>query len=42
MRFSQRIGKRPVKTEFEREGMNDELRHSLWSIVYEAVIKGNQ
>jgi hypothetical protein len=39
MRFSQRIGQRPVKTELEREGLSDELRNTLWTITLELIIK---
>jgi uncharacterized protein YuzB (UPF0349 family) len=35
MRFSQRIGKREVKTELEKEGLSPELRNSLWTLVHE-------
>ncbi len=38
MRFSERIGKRHTKIEFEREAMSDELRNSLWSVVLEFVL----
>jgi hypothetical protein len=38
MRFSQRIGKRPVKAELEKEGLSEELRNTLWSITLELVI----
>jgi hypothetical protein len=33
MRFSQRIGKRPVQTALQTEGMDDELRSSLWNVL---------
>ncbi|MBM0103563.1 hypothetical protein JM946_02360 [Steroidobacter sp. S1-65] len=33
MRFSQRIGKRPVTTVLQTEGMDDDLRSSLWNIL---------
>lgn len=39
MRFSERIGKRKVKTELEREGLSQELRNSLWTLILEMVIK---
>lgn len=32
MRFSQRMGLAPVKTEIEKEGMSEELRNGLWSM----------
>lgn len=38
MRFSQRIGKRPIKTDLEREGLSAELRNSLWTMVRELVV----
>lgn len=38
MRFSQRIGKRPIKTELEREGLSDELRNTLWTLIRELII----
>lgn len=40
MRFSQRMGLAPVKTELEREGMSEELRNGLWSTVFEYMISG--
>ena len=40
MRFSQRIGKRPIKTELEKEGISDELRNSLWTLIHELIITG--
>lgn len=33
MRFSQRIGKRPIDTILQIEGMNDDLRISLWNVL---------
>lgn len=33
MRFSQRIGKRPVNTIIQTEGMTDELRNSIWNVL---------
>lgn len=38
MRFSQRIGSQPIKTELEREGLSGELRNSLWTLVIESII----
>ena len=38
MRFSQRIGKRPVKVELEKENLSPELRNSLWTLIIELVI----
>lgn len=40
MKFSQRIGKRKVKAELEREGLSDELRNSLWTIIVELILRG--
>ena len=34
MRFSQRVGRRPSTKLAQRESMDDDLRASLWSIVY--------
>lgn len=39
MRFSQRIGKREIKTELEREGLSPELRNSLWTLILELIIE---
>lgn len=33
MKFSQRIGKTPVKVELEREGLSPELKNLLWNEV---------
>lgn len=38
MRFSQRIGKQPIKTELEKDGLSQELRNSLWTVVQELII----
>ncbi len=38
MRFSQRIGKREIKTELEKEGLSQELRNSLWTLILEYTI----
>ena len=40
MKFSQRIGKRPIKTELEKEGLSDELRNSLWTVIVELILRG--
>ena len=32
MRFSERLGYRPVKEQLQIESIDDELRNSLWSI----------
>jgi hypothetical protein len=39
MRFSQRIGKRDVITELEKEGISPELRNSLWTLIHELIIE---
>jgi hypothetical protein len=33
MKFSQRIGKQPVDTSLQTEGMSDALRNSLWNVL---------
>ncbi len=38
MRFSQRIGKRKVKVELEKENLSPELKNSLWTLVLELTI----
>lgn len=38
MRFSQRIGKREVKTVLEKEGISPELLNSLWTLILETVL----
>jgi hypothetical protein len=38
MRFSQRIGKREIIANLEREGISPELRNSLWTLILETVI----
>lgn len=38
MRFTQRLGISPIKTEFEKTGMSPELRNSLWTVVVETII----
>lgn len=38
MRFSQRIGKRNVKVELEKESLSPELKNSLWSLIIEIII----
>jgi len=32
VRFSQRIGKKPIKTELQIDTMDDDLRRSLWNV----------
>jgi len=38
LRFSQRIGKKPVKCDFQIESMDDDLRNGLWNIVWEVAV----
>lgn len=38
MKFSQRIGLTPIKTELEKYGLSTELRNSLWTLVLELII----
>ena len=38
MRFSQRLGLTPIKTELEKEGLSEELRNLLWSLVRDLII----
>lgn len=40
MRFSQRIGKSPVKNTLEKEGISIELRNSLWTLFLEYLVGG--
>lgn len=37
MRFSQRIGKKPIKTIFQIDSIDDDLRNRLWNIFYIAL-----
>jgi hypothetical protein len=39
MRFSQRIGKRKLKVELEKENLSPELKNSLWTLVLELTIE---
>jgi hypothetical protein len=39
MRFSQRIGIKPIKTELEKDGLSEELRNSLWTLILELILK---
>lgn len=43
MRFSQRIGKREIKFELEKEQLSQELKNSLWTQILELIIdvRGN-
>jgi hypothetical protein len=34
LRFSQRMGLRPIHVAIQKEGMTDDLRNSLWNILY--------
>lgn len=38
MRFSQRIGKREIKTELVREGLSEELRNTMWTLILELIM----
>lgn len=38
MRFSQRIGSKPIKTELEKGGLRFDLKNSLWTLVLELII----
>jgi len=38
MRFSQRIGKAPIKSVIQLEGMDDALRTSLWNVIYAGML----
>jgi hypothetical protein len=38
MKFSQRIGLSPIKTELDKLGMSSELRNTLWNVVIETII----
>jgi len=38
MKFSERIGLTPIKTELEKEGLSNELRNSLWTAFREFII----
>lgn len=37
MRFSQRIGKKPIKTIFQVESIDDDLKNRIWNIFYVAL-----
>jgi len=37
MRFSQRIGKTPIKVNIQKDTMDDDLRTSLWNVFYDFV-----
>lgn len=39
LRFSQRIGKTPIKVELERETISPELRNVLWSVVFRLIFE---
>ncbi len=39
MRFSQRIGKRTIKTDLEKEGLSPEMLNSLWTLILELIIE---
>lgn len=40
MRFSQRIGKQPIKTVMQTETMDEDLRNSLWNKLLESYLGG--
>jgi len=37
MRFSQRMGLKPIKVDIQKDGMNEELRIGLWNIFYKFI-----
>lgn len=39
MKFTQRLGISPIKTELEKTGMSSELRNSLWTVVVETILE---
>ncbi|WP_366183849.1 AbiJ-NTD4 domain-containing protein [Flavobacterium ovatum] len=39
MRFTQKLGLSPIKTELEKTGMSPELRNSLWTVVIETILE---
>ena len=39
MRFSERIGKRQIRTDLANDGLSSDLRNSLWTLIYELIIK---
>jgi len=38
MKFSQRIGKQPIKTTLDKETISPELKNSLWTLILEFII----
>jgi|GEM_PF-2933116 len=38
MRFSQRIGKEPIETDLQIEGMDQTIRITLWNVIYKYII----
>ncbi len=38
MKFSQKLGLTPIKTELERDGMSRDLRNTLWSLVHDSLL----
>lgn len=42
MRFSQRIGKRKIKVELEKESLSPELKNLLWTLVLEVTIESKK
>lgn len=41
MRFSQRIGRKPVRTLIQASGMDEALRNSLWNVVHILIYESN-
>ena len=39
LRFSERAGHKPVKDQLQTDGIDDDLRNSLWSVFYSYVLK---
>lgn len=39
MRFTERSGKRQIKTDIQSDWMNNELRNGLWNIIYSFIIE---
>lgn len=42
MRFSQRIGKRKIKTDLEKEEISPELLNTLWTLILEGAIESKE
>lgn len=39
MRFTERSGKRQIKTDIQSDWMNDELRNGLWNVIYSFIME---